>query len=185
MRELIVVIPLALVLFALLVWLLLARLHGPEADRSPLEKRAKGLLPVHYHYFPQIRQALSAADEQYLRVNVSPEVAQRVRRERRAVAKQFLVGLREDFTNLERLARIVASLSPVISREQETERLLLGLKFRLLYGWVWMRLSAGDVSLPHLGHLTGLVGQLSARMEQAMAAISALSTQDLSQGLSA
>jgi hypothetical protein len=101
------------------------------------------------------------------------------------VAKRFLHGLHEDFSSLERLARMVASLSPVVSREQEMERLYLGLKFRLLYVMVWLHLSTGQVPLQQLEHLTELVGRLALRMEQAMAEISALSTDHLPSSLNA
>ena len=106
-------------------------------------------------------------------------------RERRGVARQFLAGLRQDFSNLERLARMVAALSPVISSDQETERLVLGLQFRLLYAWVWLRLSTGLEPLQQLEQLTGLVGRLATRLEQAMAAVSALSAPGLNSSLNA
>src|SRR6266849_2493898 len=143
------------------------------------------LRPRRYRYFPQVRRALSASDEEYLERVAPRDVAQLAHRERRAVARKFLAGLREDFSNLERLARMVAALSPVISSEQETERLILGLKFRLLYARVWLRLSAGREPLEQLEQLTGLVGRLARRMEQAMAAVSALSVPGLNSSLNA
>jgi len=88
---------------------------------------------------------------------------------------EFLKGLHEDFSNLARLGRIIAALSPEVSREQETERLILSLKFQILYTLVWLRLSTGNLPLDQLAHLTGLVGRLSTRMDEAMAEISALS----------
>jgi hypothetical protein len=187
MIQLLVAIPVALaVLVLLLLWLLRPQSHrGTPTLPRTLDQGVEELLPRHYRYFPQIRQALSAADQNYLRERASPKLAEKARRERRAIAKQFLAALREDFTNLNRLARIIASLSPVISREQETERLILSLKFRLLYAWVWLRLSAGNASLPQFEHLTGLVGQLSARLEQAMTAISAMSAREMNQGVNA
>jgi hypothetical protein len=111
------------------------------------------------------------------------DVAQTAHRERRAVARKFLAGLHEDFSSLERLARMVAALSPVISSEQEKERLILGLKFRLLYAWVWLRLSAGRAPLEQIEQLTGLVGRLATRMDQAMTAVSALSAPGLNSSL--
>jgi N-glycosylase/DNA lyase len=145
----------------------------------------EGILPQHYLYFPQVRQALSASDEQYLSDAAPPDVAKRARLERRAVARQFLSGLHEDFSSLERLARMITALSPVISREQETERLILGVKFRLLYAWVWLRISTGVAPLEQLEQLTGLVGRLATRMEQATAAVGALSAAGLNTKLSA
>jgi len=128
----------------------------------------------HYVYFPQIRQALSAADARYLLEKAPPHVAKQALRERRAVARQFLKGLREDFANLSRMGRIIASMSPEVSREQETERLVLSVKFQVLYVLVQFRLSTGNLPLEQLEHLTGLVGRLATRMDAAMAKISAL-----------
>jgi hypothetical protein len=185
MSEVMIAVTLALAFAVLLVWLLRPGLRSAKAGRLRIDQAMESALPKHYQFFPQIRQALSAGDNEYLREVAPPHIAQQVLRERRAVARRFLGGLHEDFSSLERLARMVASLSPVVSREQETERLLLGFKFRLLYALVWLRLSTGRVPLQQIEHLTELVGRLALRMEQAMAEISALSADRLPRGLSA
>lgn len=185
MSELMIAIPLALALFSVLLWLLRSRRRWPGARHSPFDMKMESILPRHHCYFPQVRQALSAFDEQYLRERASPKVARDALRERRAVARKFLAGLHEDFSNLERLARMIAVLSPVISREEETERLILGMKFRLLYACVWLRLSTGRAPLGQIEHLTGLVERLATRMEEAMTAIGALSAPGLNTGLNA
>ena len=185
MTEVAVVISLALVFSMLLVWLLRSRRHSVEAGRPGIDRAMENVLPKHYRFFAQVRQALSAGDDEYLREAAPPHIAREVLRERRGIAKQFLYGLHEDFSGLERLARMVASLSPVLSREQEIERLYLGLKFRMLYVMVWLHLSTGQVPLQQLEHLTELVGRLALRMEQAMAEISALSTDRLPSSLNA
>jgi hypothetical protein len=136
-------------------------------------------------YFPQIRQALSVADTKYLMENAPPGVAKRALRERRAVARRFLQGLHEDFSNLARLGRIIAGLSPVVSRQQEMERLILSLKFQVLYALVWLRLSAGNLPLEQLDHLTELVGRFAKRMDVAMEEINALSAGPLPRGFRA
>jgi len=176
---------LGIALFGVLLWLLWPRHRGQHTGQSSAGQKMESFLPRHYRYFPQVRQALSASDGEYLARMAPRDVARTVHRERRAVARQFLAGLHEDFTSLERLARMVAALSPVISSEQETERLILGLKFRLLYAWVWLRLSTGRVPLDQMEHLTGLVGSLATRMEQAMAAVGALSAPGLNSNLHA
>jgi hypothetical protein len=183
MNEEMIAISLALALAAVLFWLLRPRQHSakPGAIGS---SQAMESVPKHYRYFPQIRQALSAGDQQYLRERAPASIAQQAILERRAVARRFLHGLHEDYSSLERLARMVASLSPVLSRQQETERLLLGVKFRLLYSLVWLRLSTGAVPLKQIEHLTHLIGSFALRMEQCMAEISALSVdQHLTRGL--
>lgn len=169
----------------LLLWLLRPRRHSRDAAAPTIDRALESDFPKHYRNFPQIRQALSAGDDQYLREVAPPEVAQQVFRERRAVARNFLRGLHEDFSSLERLARMVASLSPAISRRQESERILLGLQFRLLYGLVLLRLSTGRVPSGQIEQLTELIGRFALRMEQAMAQISALSGERLSREISA
>jgi hypothetical protein len=114
-----------------------------------------------------------------------PDVAYQALRERRAIARRFLQGLLEDFSGLEQLARVVASLSPVLSRKQETERLLLGLRFRLLYSVVRWKLSLGEIPISEIERLTGLVGRLALRMEQAMEEVGALAANRLPSGLNA
>jgi hypothetical protein len=185
MTELTIGVALAIILLLGVLGLLRPWHQAPKAGQSPANLKMESFLPRHYRYFPQVRQALSVADKDYLDRAASREVAQMAHRERRAVARHFLAGLRQDFSNLERLARMVAALSPVISSEQETERLVLGLKFRLLYAWVWLRLSTGRAPLDQIEHLTGLVGRLATRMEQAMAAVGALSAPGLNSNLSA
>jgi hypothetical protein len=185
MNEQMVVVSLALSFAVILLWLLRPRQHSAEAGAPTIDRAIESAFPKHYQYFPQIRQALSAGDDRYLRDVAPGHVAQQVLRERRAVARSFLRGLSEDFSSLERLARMVASLSPVVSRRQETERLLLGLRFRLLYALVWLRLFAGRVPLRQVEHLTELIGRLALRMEQAVAEISALSADRLTRGLNA
>ena len=177
MNDLSIVIFLAVALSGVLLWLLIPRHKSSRTVATSFPPNVNDALPTakHYGYFPQIRQALSAADSQYLIENAPPHVAKQALRERRAVARHFLQGLHEDFSNLARLGRIIAALSPEVSREQETERLILSLKFQVLYALVWLRLSSGNLPLGQLEHLTGLVGRLATRMDEAMAEISALS----------
>jgi hypothetical protein len=181
----ITVIILAIVAFGVLLWVLHHLHQQPRTGEASASLAIESFLPRHYGYFPQVRQALSSVDGEYLDRTASREVAETAHRERRGVARHFLAGLLEDFSNLERLARMVAALSPVISREQETERLVLGLQFRVLYAWVWLSLSTGHIHLGQIEHLTGLVGRLATRMEQAMAAVGALSVPELNSNLHA
>jgi HAMP domain-containing protein len=178
MSDLTIIIAVAISFSLILLRLLIPRRHGQKAGPE-LDLSLVSALPRHFRYFPQVRQALSAIDAKYLNERATPGVARKALQERRAVARHFLAGLREDFSNLERLARTVAAMSPAISREQETARLMLGMKFRILYAWVWLTLSAGRAPLEQIGQLTNLVGILATRMEEAMVAVSALSAPEL------
>jgi hypothetical protein len=186
MNGLSIVILLAIALAGVLFWLLIPRHKSTATATASFHPEAINALPTarHFAHFPQIRQALSVADSQYLMETAPPHVAKQALRERRAVARRFLRGLHEDFSNLARLGRMIAALSPEVSREQETERLLLSLKFQILYNLVWLRLSTGNLPLQQLEHLTGLVGRLATRMDEAMAKISALSAGHLARGSS-
>jgi len=181
MNDLSIIILLAMVLSVVVPWLLIPRHKASRTEASSFHPNLKEALPTakHYAYFRQIRQALSVADSNYLMENAPSHVAKQALRERRAVARRFLKGLHEDFSNLTRLGRIIAALSPEVSRQQETERLILSLKFQILYTLVWLRLSTGNLPLQQLEHLTGLVGRLATRLDAAMTEISALSANHL------
>lgn len=179
----IVMLP-VIALCALLVWLLIPKHKLGVTASAPQNNQA---LPRarHYMYFPLIRRALSAADTRYLLETAPPHVAKQALRERRAVARRFLRGLHEDFSSLARLGRVIATLSPEVSHQQERERLILSVKFQLLYALVWLRLSTGNLPVHQMEHLTVLVGRLATRMDEAMAQISALSTGQLVKGIGA
>jgi hypothetical protein len=177
MNDMSIVILVAIVLCGIVPWLLIPRRKSSTADVSSYHPNLMETLPTarHYAYFRQIRQALSAADSNYLMENASPQVAKQALQKRRAVARSFLKGLHEDFSNLTRLGRIIAALSPEVSRKQETERLMLAVKFQVLYTLVLLRLSTGNLPLEQLEYLTGLVGRLATRLDAAMTEVNALS----------
>jgi hypothetical protein len=185
MSELTIVLSVASAFAVLLVLLLRPDRRQGEAGQSLGGRKIESMLPKHYRFFPQIQRALSPGDAAYLREMAPPDVAYQALRERRAIARRFLQGLLEDFSGLEQLARVVASLSPVLSRKQETERLLLGLRFRLLYSVVRWKLSLGEIPISEIERLTGLVGRLALRMEQAMEEVGALAANRLPSGLNA
>jgi hypothetical protein len=171
------IILLAIVLCGILAWLLVPRKKLPGKPTASAPGQGFESLPgaKHYAYFPQIRRALSRDDAQYLAKNASARVANQALRERRAVARRFLQGLHDDFSNLARMGRTIAALSPDISHRQETQRLMLSVKFQVLYTLVWLRLTVGMLPLDQLETLAGLVGRLATRIDEAMTEISALS----------
>jgi hypothetical protein len=180
--------PLAIAILAVL-WVLLRSRNSSMNAKEPrghlADLSAGNVLPTHYRYFPLIRQALSEADDRYLEEAAPRGVARQARQERRAVVRGYLHGLRKDFSNLERLGRMVAALSPVIDRRQETERIVLSLKFQLVYGLAWLYFSTGRVPLGQIQYLTGLLGRLASHMEHAISEINALSAEQLSGGANA
>jgi len=185
MNDIRIAIPLAIALFGVLLLLLRPWRRSREAVSSTAYREDKSVRPRHYIYFPQIQQALSKADDDYLLQEAPPEVAKQARRERRAVARSFLRGLKQDFADLEQLGRMIAGLSPAVSREQETERWMLGLKFQLLYVIVLFSLFTGNIPLHRIENLTELIGRLAIRIDRAMEQISELPARHNLRGINA
>lgn len=171
MTTAIIFTAMALALLVALVWLL----HRPSSWAGTTESERslepENLFPIHCRHFPQIRQALSEADGEFLRGRASGRTLREWRGERRDVLRQFLAGLGQDFARLDRLARTVAALSPEVSREREMERLWLSVRFLVMHRLVSLRLATGVAPLPQVVRLTELVGSFAAQVEARMAAL--------------
>jgi hypothetical protein len=165
----------ALLLLAALLWLV----REPAAPALPVSRRTaeaeklqfEELFPLHCRHFPQIQQALSRGDAEFVEQRVGPEELRRWRRERRAVVRRFVAGLAEDYAKLARLARTVALLAPEVSRRRESELFWLGVRFRVLYALVRLRLALGAVPAGELERLADLMGGLARQMEAAIASL--------------
>lgn len=157
----------SVLLLVALGWLITRPL--PRETALELGNNIEDLLPLHTHHFPQLRQSLASADSQYVRRKASKEIERQWRAERRRILQSFLAGLADDFARLDRLARIVAALSPQFSRREELERIWLSLRFRLNYRIVSTMIFAWGIgSMRQLTVLSNLVGNLSAQAEAAM-----------------
>jgi hypothetical protein len=135
-----------------------------ERDPRWLEERDQH----HTNYLPQIRQALAAADYDFLSKKASRRTQRRVRRERLNVTMAYLGALRGDFGNLLRMARAIAVLSPEVAVAHEFERLRLTAEFAWRFQMIRWRLLTGLTPLVQLDGLSDLVSGLSVRLEQAM-----------------
>ena len=122
----------------------------------------------HVDYLPQIRQALAAADYDFLSRRASRGALQRVRRDRRGIALAYLSALRGDFQSLLCMASVIAVLSPEVAAAHEFERLRLTTKFAWQYQMIRWKLMAGFAPLPQLDGLSALVSGLGVRMEAAL-----------------
>lgn len=158
-----VVIIISMTLLALLLWSL-RQGAGTRQASSPMQDPVRSCL----QYFPQIHQALTNEDRQFLLTNGGAKLARRVDSERRGLALQFLTALEEEFANLMRMSRVVASLSPDVETVQEFERLLLQMVFHYRLLSIRTRLKFGLRPLPELNVVSDLVSRLSVRMEAAM-----------------
>ncbi|HKW57345.1 MAG TPA: hypothetical protein VJN42_08295 [Candidatus Acidoferrum sp.] len=119
----------------------------------------------HVTFFAQVRQALSAEDYAFLLSRLPRGRARLAREERRRVAQAYLKCLRQDFEQLWRLARVVASLSPKVGTAQELARLRLGLAFLLRYQLIRLGFLLGLAPTPGLGSLNEVVSRLASRLE--------------------
>ncbi len=185
MIELVVFSGIAVALLLLMLWAARERRGSQRSPQAALGPPLEEMFPLHSRYFPQIRQALSRGDEEYLRQRGAPKIVRRARAERCRVARQFLAGLEEDFSRLDRLGRTVAALSPEVNRKQEAERAWLWLRFWILCRLVSVSLRTGRVSIPRMAHLTQLVGSLAAEIETAMARLEVASGKQLGPSLNA
>lgn len=122
----------------------------------------------HVIYLPQIRQALSPGDFEFLSSLGFENLAARLRKERRHITLAYLPSIRDDFSRLLRLARVIAVLSSKVHTVQEWERLNLTIQFYLRYEVVRSALAIGAVPLPQLSNLSQMVSELAVRMETAM-----------------
>jgi hypothetical protein len=164
----------ALVLLSCVAILFVILLVLVLRDPRKLAKSGDDLYPTkdpdrrHLTYFRQVRQAIAQEDYVFLASRGSRMLTRRIRYERRAIALTYLRCLRNDFLDLWRLARVIASLSPQVGIGQEFARLRLGLLFYVRYEMVRIKFLCGFSPLPELGALNEAVSRLAVRLETAM-----------------
>lgn len=154
------------ILLFLFVWSL--RKFSTQTDRvsaRSLEEESEG---SHITYLPQIRQALSETDYDFVSGKIPQEMRRQMRRERRRIALSYLSALRGEFSRLLRTARAIAALSPEVAPVQEFERLRLTLNFLVRYRIIWVSLWIGFTPLLQVSDLSNLLSGLSVRLEAAM-----------------
>lgn len=174
MMDTVIFAVIAVLLLVLLLTVARQRRKNPNlASLPPIEE----LFPRHAWYFPQIRQALSKKDLQYLAARASPECRRRVQCERQQIVRQYLQGLRKDFDDLEQLGRTVAALSPRVSGRTEFERLVLSLRFRFLTQLVSMRMALGANYARSLEELAEMVANLASQMDELLESLENVSAQ--------
>jgi len=133
--------------------------------------KLEDLAARHSRYFPQMRQALSPADEIYLTGRASPRVLREWREARRRVMRGFLAGLYEDFARLNRMARAVSRVAPQLDNLREAELFWLGMRFRLFYRLALLELNLGYRPVNAYVRLTAMIGGLGNNLERAAAVL--------------
>ena len=160
----------SLAILLALLWLLFGSPTN-EAILSLDALQIEKILPANCRHFPQISQLLSQEDTQFMRKRAPHFIEGKWRAERRGILKQYLSGLREDFIRLERLARLIAALSPEIRKRQEWEWFWLALQFHVSYRMVALKLALGSFSPEGLAGLTQMIAGLTSDLENRMALI--------------
>lgn len=122
----------------------------------------------HVTFFPQMRQATAQEDFAFLASRGSRRLLLRVRKERRNITLNYVRCLKQDFSKLWRLSRLLARLSPQVVAGQEFERLRLAASFALRYEMVRFGLVFGFSPFADLNSLSEMVGKLAIRLETAM-----------------
>ncbi len=172
MTELPVFLIVSLVLIVIALWIAfnsLAPRRSSEKDASlPIDL----LLPTAYLENSAEIERLSAELEQERTQNTaSIGFGQGLTPARRRMLKKLLVGLKEDFSRLDRLMCTVAALAPEVEGRQETQRLWLWIRFRLHYGLARLSLMVGRFSQPALTSICKLFNRLTIRTQVALEAL--------------
>ncbi len=142
----------------------------PEETSGRCQDRMEDLLALHAQHFPQLRQALTKLDDDYVRRKASGEIERHLHEERWHVVESFLAGLAEDFGRLERLMRVVREMSPTEPWIQQCQQAGSRLQFRVNYRVASLAIhSPRRHSRNRLARLTELVGNLSEQVEASMA----------------
>jgi len=155
-------------LLAVLAWLSFS--GTPRNSQADLGQRPERETR-HISYLPQIKQALGKSDYEYLSARGPASVANRVRKERKRIALNYLVALRSDFERLQQVARVVAVMSPEIAVAQELRGLRLNLEFSVRYRIIYFRLLADIAPASAINNLSNLISALTVRMETAISSL--------------
>jgi hypothetical protein len=152
-----------------IIWLVAWPLASQTSFSGAAKPELESLFLLHCRYFAQMRQVLGQGDRHFLRGRLSASEITNWGQQRRQVLKRFLAALGDDYARLDFLSRRIAALSPHIQRKHELQRIWLGLRFRILYRVVAMRLAVeGLVPVESIARLTGVLGALSYQLEGSM-----------------
>ncbi len=125
----------------------------------------------HISYLPQVRQALAPTDYEYLNACGRVDLANRVRKDRRRVARDYLAALRSDFEKLQHFARVIAVMSPEVAVAQELQGVWLSLEFSIRFRVIYVRLLWGIGPAGAISDLSNLISALTVRMETAISSL--------------
>jgi len=159
------------VVLALLIWSL-SKKSGTAGDGVSQQGDAY-FACKHLANLPLLRQALEPADFEYIKEQLGKDKAQKVEKERHRIALRYLEALHEDFANLKKTARLIASLSPEVEATQEWRRFKLSLKFEIKYWLLKAKYGLGILQFPEMWNLANLVSSLAIDLERVVSDVGA------------
>jgi hypothetical protein len=172
MTELPVFLIVSLLLIVIALWVAFNYLTPRRSSEWDASLPIDLLLPVAYLENSSEIERLSAELEQERTQNiVSGGFRQGLSLSRRRMLRKLLVGLKEDFSRLDRLMCTVAALAPEVEGRQETERLWLWFRFRLHYGLARLSVAIGRFSQPELTSICKVFDRLATRTKVVLEAL--------------
>jgi len=155
--------------FAVILVLLLAwAVRPPTKSRLTLDEVLNALSERrHYARLPQILQSLRNEDTDFLYANGHDELANRLRRERKRVALNYLTRLQGEYQLLLEASRILARFAPEVSAMDEWKRFRLNVRFILSCRYLRWRLRLGLQPWDVFGILSDMEGDLTLHLEAA------------------
>jgi hypothetical protein len=167
--ELPVFLILSLLLVVLAVWFAFNQLAPRRSTEKDASLPIDLLLPIaHLENSSEIVRLSVELEQERTQNTASGWFRQGLTPARRRILKKLLVGLKEDFSRLDRLMCTVAALAPEINGGLETQRLRLWIRFRLHYGLARLNLTIGRFSQPELTSICKLFDNLATRTQVAM-----------------
>jgi hypothetical protein len=162
--SLLLFIAFAAILILLLVWAVRptrkTSLTVDDVFNALSEKR-------HYARLPQILQSLREEDTDFLYARGENELAERLHRERKRIALNYLNYLEDEYQLLLEASRILARLAPEVSPIDEFGRFRLNLRFVLACHYLRWRLHLGLQPWDVFGILSDMEGDMTLRLEAA------------------
>jgi hypothetical protein len=152
------------VLILLLIW----AVRPPKKTRLTVDDVFNALSEKrHYARLPQILQSLREEDTDFLYAKGQNKLADRLRRERRRIALNYLNYLEDEYQLLLEASRILARVAPEVSPIDEFDRFRLNVRFVFACHYLRWRLHLGLQPWDVFGILSDMEGDMTLRLEAA------------------
>jgi hypothetical protein len=164
--ELPIFLIVSMLLIVLVLWIALNHLPPRSTTEKDASLSVDLLLPTAYvQNSSEIERLLAQWNQERTRNIARGGFPRGLTSAQRRMLNDLLVGLKEDFSRLDRLMCAIAGLAPEVEGRQEMERLLLWFRFRLHYGLARLSLTIGRFSQPELTSICKLFDHLATRTQ--------------------